>query len=455
MDVSIQFLGAAGTVTGSKYLLKIGSKKILVDCGMFQGLKDLRELNWSNFFIEPGEIDSVLLTHAHLDHVGYLPRLVKLGFKGKIIATEPTLDLAAIILEDSGRIQEEEAVKANAMGYTKHKPAQPLYTIKDVKQTIALFHHVTDNVWHDIFEGVKYRLCQNGHIIGSSSIEVDINGKIILFSGDIGRFDDEMFLPPIQPKKADIVIIESTYGDRLHPISQANQKIKEVILDNDQKKGILIIPSFTVDRAQDIMYQIWVLKSNNEIPNIPVYLDSPMASSVSKLYFKYSDWNILGSHVLNKVFESVEVIKSVKETEELLRDRTSKVIIAGSGMMNGGRVLGYMKKELPISNSTILITGFQAEGTRGRMLKEGAHEIKIEGHYYPVKAKIECVNTLSSHADQHDILKYLEKITNKPEKVFISHGEPMAANVLRVKLKDTFGWEDIFVPKLMDEFKLF
>ena len=455
MDVSIQFLGAAGTVTGSKYLVQVDQKKFLIDCGMFQGLKELRELNWSNDFINAREIDAILLTHGHLDHVGYLPRLVKLGFKGKIISTAPTSELTAIILEDSGRIQEEEAARANELGYSKHKPAQALYTSKDVKHTLTLFHHVADNQWNELFIGVKYRFLQNGHIIGSSSIEVEIGGKTILFSGDIGRFDDEMFLPPIQPQKADILIVESTYGDRLHPKTQTNQKIKDVILENDRKKGTLIIPSFTVDRAQDIMYEIWVLKSNGEIPDIPVYLDSPMASEVSKVYFKYSQWNILGSHVLKKVIESVEVIRSASETEELSKDSTSKIIIAGSGMMNGGRVLDYLKEELPNPNSTILITGFQAEGTRGRMLKEGAHEIKIEGQYYPVKAKIESVGTLSSHADQHDILKFLEKLKNKPEKVFISHGEPMASNALRVKLNDTFGWENIIVPKLLEKFDLF
>jgi len=455
MNVSIQFLGAAGTVTGSKYLITAGSKKFLIDCGLFQGLKELRELNWSNNIIEARSIDAVLLTHGHLDHVGYLPRLVKLGFKGKIISTAPTSELTAIILEDSGRIQEEEAIRANQLGYSKHSPAQALYNTKDVKHTLTFLEHVNDNQWLNLFEGVKYRFLQNGHIIGSSCIEIDINGKIILFSGDIGRFDDEMFLPPIQPQRADIMIVESTYGDRLHPRTQTNEKIRDVILENDRKKGTLIIPSFTVDRAQDIMYEIWVLKSNGEIPNVPVYLDSPMASAVSKLYFKYSQWNVLGSHVLHKLMESVEVIRSVNETEELSKNTISKIIIAGSGMMNGGRVLGYLKEALPNPNSTILITGFQAEGTRGRMLKEGAYEIKIEGKYYPVNAKIESVGTLSSHADQHDILRFLEKIANKPEKVFISHGEPMAANALRVKLKDTFGWENIIVPKLLDEFTLF
>ncbi len=454
MEVSIKFLGAALTVTGSKYLITAGQKKFLIDCGLFQGLKELRELNWSKLFTDPSEIDAVLLTHGHLDHVGYLPRLVKFGFKGKIIATAPTLDLAAIILEDSGRIQEEEAIKANAMGYSKHSPAQALYTTNDVKYTLKFFEKISDNQWLDLFDGVKYRFRQNGHIIGSSSIEIEINEKIILFSGDIGRFDDEMFLPPIQPEKADVVIVESTYGNRLHPKAVTNEKLKEVILENHSKKGTLIIPSFTVDRAQDIMYQIWVLKSNGEIPDIPVFLDSPMASSVSQLYFKYSEWNILGSHVLNKVMESVEIIKSAKETEELAQDSDSKIIIAGSGMMNGGRVLSYLKEELPNPNSIILITGFQAEGTRGRMLMEGAHEIKIEGIYYPVKAKIEVVNTLSSHADQKDILRWLEKIKINPNKVFISHGEPMASNALRVKLKDTFGWNNIIVPKLLEEFDL-
>jgi len=454
MGTSIQFLGAAGTVTGSKYLIKNGKRNILIDCGLFQGLKDLRELNWNNPAIEPRSIDTILLTHGHLDHVGYLPRMVKLGFKGKIIATAPTAELTAIILEDSGRIQEEEAIRANELGYSKHKPAQALYTSKDVKATLPLIHTAKDNEWIELEDKVKFRFLRNGHIIGSSTIELQINGKLIVFSGDIGRFEDEMFLPPIQPQKADILIVESTYGNRIHPTEQTNQKIREVILDCIERQGNLVIPSFTVDRAQDIMYHIWVHKTNGEIPDIPVFLDSPMASAVSKLYHKYSEWSILGSHVLNKIMESVELIRSVKETEDLSKEERAKIIIAGSGMMNGGRVLEYLKEELPKANSTILITGFQAEGTRGRLLKEGAHEIKIEGVYYPVKAKIESISTLSSHADQSDILKWVEKISPEPEKIFISHGEPMAANALRVKLKDTYGWQNIVVPKLLEEFEL-
>jgi metallo-beta-lactamase family protein len=454
MDLSIQFLGAAGTVTGSKYLIKAGKKNILVDCGLFQGLKELRELNWASPAIEPRIIDAILLTHGHLDHVGYLPRLVKFGFKGPVLCTAPTAELAAIIIEDSARLQEEEALKANQLGYSKHHPAQALYTSKDVKATLPLFQPVKDNEWVTFDDKIKFRFLRNGHIIGSSCIEMDLNGKIICFSGDIGRFEDEMFLPPWQPQNPDYLIIESTYGNRIHPIEQTNQKIKEIILENFNRSGTLVIPSFTVDRAQDIMYHIWVLKVNGEIPDIPVFLDSPMAHAVSKLYQKYSEWNILGSHVLNKIMESVQMIRSVKETEQLSKEKQAKIIIAGSGMMNGGRVLEYLKTELPKPGSTILITGFQAEGTRGRLLKEGAHEIKIEGVYYPVKAKIESIATLSSHADQSDIIKWVEKIGNAPEKIFITHGEPMAANALRVKLKDTKGWHNIVVPKLMETISL-
>jgi metallo-beta-lactamase family protein len=454
MGVSIQFLGAAGTVTGSKYLIKSSNKNILVDCGLFQGLKELRELNWNNPAIDPASISTVLLTHGHLDHVGYLPRLVKLGFKGQILATAPTAELAAIILEDSGRIQEDEAIKANAMGYSKHKPAQPLYTSKDVKATLPLIHGVKDNEWIELDKDMKCKFLRNGHIIGSSTIELMIGEKLIVFSGDVGRFEDEMFLPPIQPTKADVLLIESTYGNRLHPKEQTNVKIKEIILDSLERQGTLVIPSFTVDRAQDIMYQIWVLKSNGEIPDVPVFLDSPMATAVSKLYTKYSEWNILGSHVLTKIMESVQMVRSAKDTEALAKEDRAKIIIGGSGMMNGGRVLEYLKKELPNPDSTILITGFQAEGTRGRMLMEGAHEIKIEGVYYPVNAKIESIKTISSHADQSDLIKWAEKISNKPEKVFISHGEPTPAHALRLKFKDIYGWENIVIPKLLEEYQL-
>ncbi len=454
MGISIQFLGAAGTVTGSKYLIKTKSTKLMVDCGMFQGLKHLRELNWAKLPIEPRDIDAVFLTHGHLDHIGYLPRLVKFGFHGKVFTTKPTAKLAKIILEDSGRIQEEEAIRANQKGYTKHKPAHALYTSADVEHTIPLIEDVADNIWHEYNEHIKFRFLRNGHIIGSSSIEIEIDNKRIVFSGDIGRFDDDMFLAPIRPKRADILILESTYGDRLHPKTKTDLKLRDVILENHEKRGTLVIPSFTVDRAQDLMYQIWVLKSNGEIPDVPVFLDSPMASSVSRLYHKYSDWNVLGSHVLKKVMESVEFIRGVKETEKLSKEEYSKIIIAGSGMMNGGRVLEYLKEELPEPNSTVLITGFQAEGTRGRLLKEGTHEIKIEGEYYPVKAKIESIGTLSSHADQNDILKWVEKLEKCPEKVFITHGEPQAANALRIKLKDTYDWYTIEIPQLFDLFDL-
>lgn len=455
MGVSIQFLGAAGTVTGSKFLLKTSTKKVLVDCGMFQGLKALRELNWSKLPVEPREIDAVFLTHGHLDHVGYLPRLVKMGFNGTVYATKPTAKLARIILEDSGRIQEAEAIKANTLGYTKHKPAQALYTSSDVEHTIPLLLGQKDNEWYELGLDIKYRFIRNGHIIGSASIEFDIEGKIIVFSGDIGRFDDEMFLPPNPPEYADFLIVESTYGDRLHPANHTNIRIRDIILENHEKNGTLVIPSFTVDRAQDLLYQIWVLKSNGEIPDIPVYLDSPMASLVSRLYQKYSEWNVLGSHVLRKIMENVGQIRAVQETEELSKEDYSKIIIAGSGMMNGGRVLEYLKEELPKTNSTVLITGFQAEGTRGRMLKEGAHELKIEGKYYPVNAKIENIGTLSSHADQGDIIKWLANLEKEPQKVFIAHGEPQAANALRVKLKDVAGWKNIEIPDLFDEFELF
>ena len=454
METSIQFLGAAGTVTGSKYLIRTGNKNILIDCGLFQGLKQLRELNWNNPAIDPRSIDTIFLTHGHLDHVGYIPRLVKFGFKGDIITTAPTAELTAIILEDSGRIQEEEAIRANTLGYSKHKPAQPLYTTKDVKSALPMIRPVKDHEWFELAKNIKYRFIRNGHIIGSSTIEFQINGKNIVFSGDIGRFEDEMFLPPVCPEKADVLIMESTYGDRLHPKDQTNEKIKEVILNAYNRRGNLIIPSFTVDRAQDIIYQIWVHKTNGEIPDIPVFLDSPMASLVTKLYLKYSEWNILGSHVLKKMMESVQMIRSVKESEALSKEDQAKIIIAGSGMMNGGRVLEYLKQELPKKNSTILITGFQAEGTRGRMLKEGAHEIKIEGNYYPVKAKIESMSTLSSHADQTDLIKWVEKIKQQPEKIFITHGEPMASNALRVKLRDTYGWNNIMIPRLLDTFEL-
>lgn len=450
---SIRFLGAAGTVTGSKHLLSTNGLNILIDCGLFQGLKQLRELNWKQLPVDPANINIIILTHGHLDHVGYLPRMIKQGFKGDIYCTRPTADLAEIVLKDSARIQEEDAEHANYHGYSKHSPALPLYTGSDVEQTLPLFRPVDDNWFVELNESVKFRFRKDAHIPGAAFIELMAGGKRFVFSGDLGRPHDAMLQPPQKPEHADYLIVESTYGDRKHPEGSTKELLLEIIQKSLSKHGPLLVPSFTVDRAQDFMYLIWQLKNENRIPDIPVYLDSPMGIDVSKLFLKYPDWQILGPDVFREVFRNTRMVKSVQDTRRLARKTMPMIVIAGSGMMNGGRILHYLKEHLSDPKATIIIPGYQAAGTRGRKLSEGETEIKIHGEYFKVKAEIAHIRTMSSHADQEEILKWMSNIKNKPEKVFIVHGEPHSADALRLKIKDTFGW-NCHIPQLFEEVQL-
>jgi len=436
----IQFLGAAGTVTGSKFLVRYNGYNLLVDCGLFQGLKDLRELNWMELPFPASEINSVILTHGHLDHVGYLPRLVHQGFKGSIYCTHPTGDLVEIILSDSAKIQEEDAERANRSGYSKHSPALALYDLKDVARTLPLLEPTPLDDFISLSDDIRFRFRKNAHIPGAAFIEMDIVDKRLVFSGDLGRPNDPMLLPPDKPEKADYLFVESTYGDRLHPTESTEEVLLGIIHRSLQGHGPLLVPSFTVDRAQDFMYAIWKLKQENKIPDIPVYLDSPMGNDVSKLFLKYPDWLKLEPGIFKEVFKSTRMVKTIEETRHLAKNEHPRIIIAGSGMMNGGRILHYLESHLGDPRATVIIPGFQAAGTRGRMLKEGAGEIKIHGHYFKVKASIESVNTMSSHADQSEILEWMSAIKNTPEKVFIIHGEPQASHALRVKIKDVFNW---------------
>jgi metallo-beta-lactamase family protein len=452
-ELSIQFLGAAGTVTGSKTLLRANGKKILIDCGLFQGLKHLRELNWEPLPLDASEIDAVILTHAHIDHTGYLPRLVNQGFKGDIYGSAPTCDITEVLLMDSAKIQEEDAEHANNKGYTRHKPAKPLYTVEDAKNTIPLFVSQAEDRWKEISAGIRFRLQNNAHIIGATHVDLEVNGKRIIFSGDIGRADDPMLETPDRPEHADYLVIESTYGDRIHPHINTEDQFRRILHEVSRRNGILIVPSFTVDRAQDFMYLFWKLEQKKDIPPIPIYLDSPMGIDVSKVFNKYERWHKLGPKIFDEVFRNTKMVRSYKDTEKLSADTRPKIVIAGSGMMNGGRVLTYLKRHLGNPESTIIIPGYQAEGTRGRSIHDGAHEIKIHGEYYPVRAHIEDVRTMSSHADQAQIITWLSGMQNKPGKIFINHGEPKASDALRRKVKDTFGW-DVRIPQYGEEFIL-
>ncbi len=451
--LNISFLGGAGTVTGSKHLVTTESKQILVDCGLFQGLKELRLLNWEPLPIDPSTIDLVLLTHAHLDHVGYLPRLVAQGFKGKIYCTAPTGSIAEVILLDSAKIQEEDAEMANKKGYAKHKPAKPLYTVKDAKKAIDSLYDVACNQWIDIGDNIRFRFNLIAHIMGASFIELEVNKKRLVFSGDIGRFDDPMLEEPHRPRHADYIIMESTYGDRHHKHEDSKKRLGDIINSTNNRGGTLIIPSFTVDRAQDFIWMIWQLKKAKKIPNIPVYLDSPMGVNVSKIYAEFDDYHKLGMDVFDEAWAHVKKVASVKDTFRISADKKSKIVIAGSGMMNGGRVLLYLQDHLQNPDSTVMIAGYQARGTRGRLIQDGTKEIKIHGNFYKVRCHIEEMTSMSSHADQDGLMNWLAGLSRKPKTVFIVHGESQAANALRVKISHTLKW-DVAIPKMNESYEL-
>ena len=447
--VRINFLGAAGVVTGSKFLLETSEKNILIDCGMFQGLKELRELNWSPLPVNVKAIDVVLLTHGHLDHVGYLPRLVKQGFTGKILGTAPTLAIAEIILKDSAKIHEEEAKKANKENYSKHNPALPFYTKFEAEKTIKQFQVEMPDKWIQFSANIAFRFQYNGHIIGATFIELDINEKRFVFSGDIGRANDYLLDNPKKPEWADFLFIESTYGNKLHPDDDIEAILSQMISETIQKKGNLIIPSFAVERLQTLMYVLWKLYKKNKIPNIPIFIDSPMGNNVLEVFNRFPKWHKLSQADYNAMCNHINIIQSYKETWDTIDDTRSKIIIAGSGMVTGGRVLTYLQQLIDVASTTVLLVGYQAEGTRGRQLQEGVHEVRFFGKYYPVKATIKSIESLSAHADQNDLLDWMSNIKNIPENVYLIHGESTALDAFRVKIEDTYNWQ-VTIPKLTD-----
>ncbi|MCF8461782.1 MAG: MBL fold metallo-hydrolase [Flavobacteriales bacterium] len=445
--ITVHFLGAAGTVTGSKFLIDTGEHKILVDCGLFQGLKELRLKNWDQFPVNVPEIDAVVLTHGHMDHTGYLPRLMKMGFKGPIHGTRPTLEIAEIILLDSAKIQEEEAKKANQEGYSKHHPAEPLYDLKDAEEAIEHFNSLAEGVWIELYPEINIRFQYNGHIIGATFIEMDIKGKRFVFSGDIGRPQDKLLRPPKKPQKADVLFMESTYGDRVHSEENLEDRLKEIINNTYANGGTLIIPSFAVERTQTLMYVIWKLRQAHAIPQMPLIMDSPMAANVLKVFEDNREWHTLKPEEYTGMCNLFRIVTSYKETWEVINDEKPKIVIAGSGMISGGRVLTYLQHYIGKIETTVLLAGFQAAGTRGRKLLEGASELKIYGKEYPVEAEVINLEVLSAHADQPEMLDWMSEIKTAPEHTFIIHGEAEAAATFKEKIKERYGWEST-VPEL-------
>lgn len=441
----ITFLGATGTVTGSKYLIEAAGKRIMVDCGMYQGLKKLRLRNWETPSINPASIDAVIFTHAHIDHTGYLPRFAKLGFKGKVYATPATADLCDILLPDSAHIAEEEAERANRYGYSKHHPALPLYTIEEAENALKLIQAVPFGKITQLAPGFHFQFHHAGHILGASFVHLECEGTSLLFSGDMGRFDDPVMRAPATIEKIDYLVLESTYGDRAHSDTDPMMQLAEIVNKTAEQMGNIIIPAFAVGRAQNILYYLYQLKQARLIPDIPVFLDSPMAISATNLFCKYHNEHHLSKEHCAKVCDSATYIRSVEESKELDRHPAPMIIISASGMASGGRVLHHLKKFAPDPNNAIVLTGYQAAGTRGARIQNGEPVVKMLGEMVPINAHIYNLENTSAHADQTEILNWCSQFSSPPRKVFLTHGEPHSSQGLQQKLTEKLGW-NVIIP---------
>ncbi|KQX24301.1 MBL fold metallo-hydrolase RNA specificity domain-containing protein [Variovorax sp. Root434] len=435
----IDFLGGTGTVTGSKYLLTHNDKRLLVDCGLFQGLKQLRLRNWDALPVDPSTIDAVLLTHAHMDHSGFVPRLVQLGFKGKAYCTSATRELCDLLLPDSGRLQEEDADFANRHGHSKHKPALPLYTEQDARVALKRFEAIPFGQECSPWPGWSWQLRRAGHILGAGSLRVGWDGGSILFSGDLGRGDDLLMRPPESAEPADYVVVESTYGNRKHPATDTLVELAGVINRTAARGGIVLIPAFAIGRAQTLLHCIQLLKQARRIPEMPVYLNSPMAADATRIYRKHMDEHRLNAEQCAAMQGKTIIVNTIEESRRLNFLDFPSIIVSASGMATGGRVLHHLKAYAPDARNTILFAGFQAAGTRGAAMVAGADAVKIHGAYVPVRAEVANLETLSAHADRDELLAWLDA-QQAPRRVFVTHGEPAAADALRLAIEERHGW---------------
>ncbi|MEQ3693652.1 MAG: MBL fold metallo-hydrolase [Thalassolituus sp.] len=445
----IQFIGATGTVTGSKYLVSYDRYKVLIDCGLFQGIKNVRRRNWMNLPFEVSSLDAVLLTHAHIDHSGYLPALMKRGYHGPIYCSESTRALCRVLLPDAGYLQEEDARYANRKKFSKHSPAEPLFTEEDAHKVLKQFRVADTQQALELPGGMKATFHTVGHILGACAIRLEYQGKSITFSGDVGRSDDRIMYPPTPLPSTDYLVLESTYGDRLHEVINAEETIASIVNRTAARGGIVLMPSFAVGRAQLVLHILRKLRDENRIPHMPVYLNSPMAIKATELFFDRHDEHKLTHEECEKIDDMTHYVKTVEESIELNQRVFPSVIISASGMASGGRVLHHLKSLLPNPKNSVLFLGYQAAGTRGDALTHGAKHVKIHGQYIPAKAEIANLDALSSHADYAEMTEWLKKMPGKPRKVFVTHGEPIAADAFRLHLTDTFQW-DVDVPEYLD-----
>jgi metallo-beta-lactamase family protein len=472
MPVTLTFLGAARTVTGSKYLLDTGSARVLIDAGLFQGLKELRERNWQELPIAAKDIDAIVLTHAHLDHVGYLPRLVARGYRGRVFCTPGTQDLCRIVLPDSGRIQEEDAANANRHGFSKHSPALPLYGEADAVRALSLLQPVGYDRPVPVASGVEVEFINAGHLLGSSYARVRVDGRTILFGGDLGRYGRPVLPDPTPVDEADYLLVESTYGDRVHDQSDDGAMLERVVKETVARGGRVIVPAFAVGRVEEMLYWVKHLEEERRIPVLPVFVDSPMAIEALARYnervreldddMQPEQHDEKAPHGRADRGEPTErrrqharrerqvcafctqrfrTISTAAESKELTASRTPAIIISSSGMATGGRVLHHLRAALPDARNTILFVGFQAAGTRGRSLVDGATAVKIHGQMVPVHARVERIESMSAHADSQEMLRWLGCFSRAPRRTFVVHGEPPAMAALQSAVEATLGWE--------------
>ncbi len=450
--MKLRFLGATGTVTGSRYLLSHGNTKILVDCGLFQGVKAIRQRNWKPFPVPAGEITAVVLTHAHLDHSGYLPRLVREGFHGHVWSTRATQELADILLEDSAHLQEEDARRANRFGYSKHSPAEPLYTSDDAARAMKLFRTAA---YQQPFHIGPFTVSFSpaGHILGSSCVRVECAGRSITFSGDVGRPQDPLMRPPTALAASDFLVVESTYGDREHPADDAMATLAGIVNETVAIGGTVLIPAFAVGRTQALLFLLTELMAQNRIPRLPIYLDSPMAIDVTDVFRRHHDEHRLNRSQCETMCAHVIYTATVEQSQALSGNNHPKIIIAGAGMITGGRILHHLVNFGDDHRNTLIIAGYQAEGTRGHALLAGSRSLRIFGQDTPISCKVAQVEGLSAHADWREMLDWLEQMPGVPQQTFITHGEPVAADSLRQKIERHLGW-DVVVPEHGEEYDL-
>jgi metallo-beta-lactamase family protein len=468
--ISLRFLGAARTVTGSKYLLETGSARVLIDAGLFQGLKELRLRNWQDLPVPAASIDAIVLTHAHLDHIGYLPRLVTQGFRGRVFCTAGTRDLCRIVLPDSGRIQEEDAANANKHGFSRHAPALPLYTEADAFRAVSLLQPVGYERAMPVAEGMEVDFLSAGHLLGSAYARVRTGGRTILFGGDLGRYDRPVLPDPSPVKQADYLLVESTYGDRVHEQDDSGEGLAAVIRTTAERGGKIIIPSFAIGRVEELLYWIGRLEAEKRIPVLPVFLDSPMAlEALARYTERLSELDpelnpeaaddkaphdqaahdavdrrreraARERRVCAFCTQRFRAIESTAESKQLTHSSMPAIVISSSGMATGGRVLHHLKAALPVPTSTVLLVGFQAEGTRGRKLLEGAPSIRIHGQDIPVRAQVSRIETMSAHADSQEIMRWLGGFEQPPARTFLVHGEPGPMDTLAASIRQKLGW---------------